>query len=145
MFGLTPYTRRNNTPAYYDPFRDLENFEKNFFGSGELPTFKTDIRDTGDAYELEADLPGFQKENIKIDIEGEQLTIRAERKGDREEKDKKGNYVRRERSYGSFSRSFDVSGIDVSAIKASYQDGVLKLVLPKKEEIVPAARRLEIE
>ena len=87
MFGLTPYTRRNNTPAYYDPFRDLENFEKNFFGSGELPTFKTDIRDTGDAYELEADLPGFQKENIKIDIEGEQLTIRAERKGDRAEKD----------------------------------------------------------
>ena len=86
MFGLTPYTRRNNTPAYYDPFRYLENFEKNFFGSGELPTFKTDIRDTGDAYELEADLPGFQKENIKIDIEGEQLKIRAERKGDREER-----------------------------------------------------------
>lgn len=53
--------------------------------------------------------------------------------------------MRRERSYGSFSRSFDVSGIDVSAIKASYQDGVLKLVLPKKEEAVPATRRLEIE
>ena len=53
--------------------------------------------------------------------------------------------MRRERSYGSFSRSFDVSGIEVSDIKASYEDGVLKLVLPKKQEITPAARRLEIE
>lgn len=144
MFGLTPYTRRNNTPAYYDPFRDLENFEKNFFGSGELPTFKTDIRDTGDAYELEADLPGFQKKNIKIDIEGEQLTIRAERKGDREEKDKKGNYVYRERSFGTYSRSFDISGVRTQDISAKYNDGVLTLTLPKLQETKPETRRLEI-
>ena len=87
----------------------------------------------------------FEREDINIELDDTYLTIQAERKSETEEKDKKGNYVRRERSYGSFSRSFDVSGIDVSAIKASYQDGVLKLVLPKKEEIVPAARRLEIE
>ena len=99
----------------------------------------------GKEYELEADLPGFKKEDINIELDDTYLTIQAERKSETEEKDKTGSYVRRERSYGSFSRSFDVSGIDVSAIKASYQDGVLKLVLPKKEEIAPAARRLEIE
>ena len=110
-----------------------------------MAEFKTDIKDTGKEYELEADLPGFKKEDINIELDDNYLTIQAERKYENDEKDKKGNYVRRERSYGSFSRSFDVSGIDVSAIKASYQDGVLKLILPKKEEAVPATRRLEIE
>ncbi len=144
MFGLTPYERKNSAMSY-DPFKAFENFEREFFKANGLAEFKTDIKDTGKEYELEADLPGFKKEDINIELDDNYLTIQAERKYENDEKDKKGNYVRRERSYGSFSRSFDVSGIDVSAIKASYQDGVLKLVLPKKEEAVPATRRLEIE
>ena len=143
MFGLTPYTRRNNV-AYYDPFRELENFEKAFFGSGEMPTFKTDIRDAGKAFELEADLPGFKKEDIKIDIHGDRLTISAERKNENDEKDDTGNYVYRERSYGAYSRSFDLTGIRAEDITASYTDGVLKLELPKQEETKPEPRRLEI-
>ena len=140
MFGLTPYERKNSAMTY-DPFKAFENFEREFFKTNGLAEFKTDIKE----YELEADLPGFKKEDINIELDDTYLTIQAERKSETEEKDKTGSYVRRERSCGSFSRSFDVSGIDVSAIKASYQDGVLKLVLPKKEEIAPAARRLEIE
>ncbi len=144
MFGLTPYERKNNAMSY-DPFKAFENFEREFFKTNGLAEFKTDIKDTGKEYELEADLPGFKKEDINIELDDNYLTIQAERRFENEEKDKKGNYVRRERSYGSFSRSFDVSGIEVSAIKASYQDGVLKLILPKKTEVSPAARRLEIE
>ena len=144
VFNLIPFDRRVNLEAT-NPFRDMENFASGFFRDSAFTAIRTDIQDKGDHYLLEADLPGFKKEDINIELDDTYLTIQAERKSETEEKDKKGNYVRRERSYGSFSRSFDVSGIDVSAIKASYQDGVLKLVLPKKEEIVPAARRLEIE
>lgn len=144
MFGITPYERRNNAMTY-DPFKAFDNFEREFFKTGAMAEFRTDIKDNGKEYELLADLPGFRKEDINIELDDNCLTIQAERRFENEEKDKKGNYVRRERSYGSFSRSFDVSGIEVSAIKASYEDGVLKLVLPKKQEITPAARRLEIE
>lgn len=144
MFGITPYERRNNAMTY-DPFKAFDNFEREFFKNGMMAEFKTDIRDNGKEYELLVDLPGFRKEDINIELDDNCLTIQAERRFENEEKDKKGNYVRRERSYGSFSRSFDVSGIEVSDIKASYEDGVLKLVLPKKQEITPATRRLEIE
>ena len=144
MFGLTPYERKNSAMSY-DPFKAFENFEREFFKANGLAEFKTDIKDTGKEYELEADLPGFKKEDINIELDDNYLTIQAERKYENDEKDKKGNYVRRERSYGSFSRSFDVSGIDVSAIKASYQDGVLKLTLPKQGEPEPQSRKIAIQ
>ncbi len=151
MFELRPYTRRN-TVSYYNPFREMEEFEKKFFsdpfftsGNDSLAEFKTDIKDDGDSYLLEADLPGFAKEDIKLDIDGDCLTISAERHSEHEEKDKKGKYVRCERSYGSYSRSFDVSGINTDEIKAKYDNGVLKLTMPKKEKVLPASRRLEIE
>lgn len=143
MFGLTPYVGRRGVVAY-NPFSELENMEKAFFGETSLAEFKTDIQDHGDSFLLEADLPGFRKEDIQVDIEQDTMTIRAQRRSAYEEKDKKGKYVRCERSYGSYARQFDVSGINTEAITAAYQDGVLKLTLPKREETVPAARRLEI-
>jgi HSP20 family protein len=144
MFELTPFVRRQSI-LNYDPFRELENIGRDFFGSGECMRFRTDIKDTGKAYELEAELPGFSKEDIKIDVEGDYLTVSAEHKENKEEKDAKGNYIRRERYYGSFSRSFDISGVNPEGISASYQDGVLKLVMPKQEAKIPSARRLEIQ
>ena len=144
MFGLTPYTRRNNV-AYYDPFRELENFEKAFFGSGEMPTFKTDIRDAGKAFELEADLPGFEKKDIHLDINGDVLTVSAERHSAHEEKDEKGKYIRCERSYGAYQRSFDISGIDSENISAKFDNGVLTLTLPSKKPLAPSTRKLTIE
>ena len=73
------------------------------------------------------------------------LTIRAERKSKVEEKDKKDKVIRMERSYGSYQRSFDLSGVDADKIKAKYEDGVLRLTLPKLERPLPQGRRLEIE
>jgi len=149
MFELRPYERRNNQMRSYDPFREMEALERAFFGDRDrfdgLAEFKTDIQDKGDHYLLEADLPGFKKEDIHIDLDGDSMNIAAERHSEHEEKDKKGNYVRCERSYGSYSRSFDISGIEEGGIKAEYTDGVLRLTLPKKSATVSSARRLEIE
>lgn len=143
MFELTPFVKRNNA-AVYDPFRLFDEMERNFFKGSSIGEFRADIRDTGDAYELEADLPGVKKEDIQVELDNNYLTISAERHVEKDEKDKKGNYVRRERSYGSYSRSFDVTGVQTDQITAKYTDGVLKLRLPKKQESLPTTRRLEI-
>lgn len=149
MFELS---RRNNNKALYNPFREMDEIEKKFFGEpfgfftgGGIDEFKTDIKDEGDHFELEADLPGFDKKDIHLDINGDVLRISAERHSEHEEKDKKGKFVRCERSYGSYSREFDMSNIKSDDIKAKYENGVLKLKLPKKEQTLPESKHLEIE
>lgn len=150
MFELRPYSRKNN--SLYNPFREMDEFENHlfadpfgFFDARELEEFKTDIKDEGDHYELETDLPGFEKSDIKLDINNDVLTISAERHSEHEEKDKKGKYVRCERSYGTYSRRFDISGVKADEITAKYEDGVLKLNMPKKTAEEPKSRHLEIE
>lgn len=151
MFEMKPYNRKNNITSY-NPFRDMEEFERKFFDNPfgffdgkALAEFKTDITDNGSEYALEADMPGFKKGDINIDIKDDVLTIRAERHSEYEEKDKKNKFVRCERSYGSYRREFDVSGVDTDKIKAKYEDGVLKLSLPKKPGIEKNSKKLEIE
>ncbi|MEI3101758.1 MAG: Hsp20/alpha crystallin family protein [Oscillospiraceae bacterium] len=145
MFELIPFDRRVRSVAAFDPFRDFDELERSFFGdTGAVSGFRTDVTDTGDAYKLEAELPGFKKDDIKIDIEDDCLTISAERSMENKEEDKH-NFVKRERYYGSFSRSFDISGINADAIEANYTDGVLTLTMPKKQEQLPASRRVEIK
>lgn len=152
MFDLT---RRDNSRSLdaFNPFREMEDFGRSFFsnpfnsffGMKDLAEFKMDVTDEGDHYLLQADLPGFKKKDIELDIDNDVLTIRAERRSSVEEKDRKNKVVRMERSYGSYSRQFDVSGIDSDKITARYEDGVLKLRLPKREKALPNARKLEIE
>jgi HSP20 family protein len=91
------------------------------------------------------ELPGFEREDIGIDLDGTTLVYqRARHSSESGEKDKDGNYLRRERKFGSFSRSFDVSGVDTEHISAAYKNGVLELTLPKQAARVPQARRIEI-
>ena len=141
MFGLTPYRSNFNVSAY-DPWKEMEEFERRFFGQ-RTPSMKTDIRETENAYILESDLPGFSREDIHAEIKDGYLTIRAEHKSENEDKNE--SYLRRERSYGSFSRTFDLDGIDAEAITASFKDGVLTLELPKLTPKAEEARRLEIQ
>jgi len=141
MFGLTPY-RSNYYVSAYDPFKEMEEFERRFFGQ-RTPTMKTDIRETENAYILESDLPGFSREDIHAEIKDGYLTIRAEHKSENEDKNE--SYLRRERSYGSFSRTFDLDGIDAEAITASFKNGVLTLELPKMQQKIEEARRVEIK
>lgn len=152
MFELTRRNNNHNVNSY-NPFRDMEEFERkffgypfdSFFGTSDLAEFKTDLIDEGDSYLLEADLPGFDKKDIKLDIQDDILTVKAERHSKTEEKDSHHKVIRRERSYGCYSRQFDVSGIKTDEIKAKYDNGVLKLTLPKKEDDAPKSKTLEIE
>ena len=140
MFELIPFERRM---ASFDPFRMMADMERSFFQpSNGISSFRTDVRDEGDAFKLEAELPGFRKEDISIDIKDERLTISAERK--LEDEEQKPNFVKRERYYGSYKRSFGLEGINTENIEASYIDGVLSLRLPKQAPIIPESRRIEI-
>ena len=141
MFGMIPFEHTDR-----DLYRSFDNFARDFFGNSNssLPAFRTDIQDMGESYLLEADLPGFTKEDINLDLKDNILTISAAHQESTEDKDEKGTYVRRERRYGSFQRSFDVTGIDATAISATYENGVLKLTLPKEQPTVPPTRRIEI-
>lgn len=142
MFGMLPFERRNDN--MFDLF---DNFERNFFGNSTaaLPDFRTDIRDNGETFVLESELPGFHKEDIHLNVKDGILTVSAEHKSNQDEKDDKGNYIRRERRYGSFRRSFDITGIDESGITAAYRDGVLELTLPKAKQTLPESRQIAIE
>ena len=142
MFGMIPFERSDDN--FFDLF---DNFERKFFGNSNtaIPDFRTDIRDAGDRFVLEAELPGFNKEDIKLDVKDGILTISAQHTENKDEKDDKGSYIRRERRYGSFTRSFDITGVDDEHITASYNNGVLELNLPKAVPVVPEAKRIAIE
>ena len=142
MYSMTPFGRNNSLSNFFD------NFDRHFFGGMNTPdftSFRTDIREDGDHYVLDADLPGFDREDIHLELQGDVLTITAQHNDEKEDKDEEGKYLCRERSTSSFTRSFDVSGIDTSAISASYNDGVLTLNLPKRPELVPENRKIAIE
>ncbi len=116
----------------------FDNAFRDFWGNNELErhdAFRTDVIDQGDSYLLQAELPGFQKEDINIDLKNDLLTISASHKEEKDEEDKN-KYIRRERYSGTCSRSFYV-GEDVKQedIKAKFENGTLKLSIPKKEAI----------
>ena len=141
MFELLPFDRRQrNMMRYFDELeRDLW---RGFSASAPTAEFRTDILDEGDHYLLQAELPGFAREDIHVDLTGDRLEIRAEQKSEREEKEEQ--YIRKERRQGSYTRRFTLNGIRNEEITASYRDGVLELKLPKKLPEEPAARSIEI-
>lgn len=144
-------TVRRAPLSVYNPYRTFEDMGRKFisdslnFFTDSQGAFRVDLSDQGDNYLLEADLPGFEKENIHIDVENDLLTITAERHSPIEDETQKDKYIRCERPTGTFSRSFDMSSVDTEHIQAKYTDGVLKLALPKKPEILPQSRRVELE
>lgn len=143
MFGLTSY---NDRALAHGPFSMLDAWEKELFGHMTGGSFRTDIRDMGDSFLLEAELPGFKKEDITISADGACLTVSAEHTEDSGEKQADGQgYIRRERFQGSYSRSFDISGIDEEGIRAAFTDGILRLTLPKQTVTEPQPRQITIE
>ncbi|MEW6727126.1 MAG: Hsp20/alpha crystallin family protein [Bacillota bacterium] len=128
----------------WDPFRELSAlqhsinrlFEDIYPRQGNLTQgwmFPVDIKETPEAILVKAEIPGVSKDDIKVTFDNNVLTIRGERKS--EEKEEGANFLRVERKYGSFSRSFSVDvPVDQEKIKASYKDGVLEVVLPKGAE-----------
>lgn len=112
-------------------FDDL--FNDSFFRTNS-GVMKTDIKEKDGSYLLDVELPGFKKEDIHLNLENGYLTIEANHNIENSEKDQEGNVIRRERSYGSCSRSFYVGdAITEEEIKAKYENGELKIFLPKKD------------
>jgi len=142
MFDLTPFGYRPT-----NVFKVFDDFEKNFFNGSNtsFSSFKTDIIDKDDKFLLSAELPGYDKQDISIDVNENMLTISAAHNEEHEEKDSKGNYIRRERSYGSYSRSFDISNVKADEIKAEYNNGILELVLPKLDSTPPSQYKIDIK
>jgi HSP20 family protein len=133
MSDLTPFRKNNLSKRddFFSPF--IQNFlNDDFFSAMQTMqgSFKVDLKETEDQYLVEADLPGIPKEAISVDYDHNQLIIQAKR--DETLEDKRENYVRRERHYGQLSRSFYVYNVDESKIDATFKDGVLKIILPKK-------------
>ena len=122
--------RRRNEFDLFD-----EMFNDPFFTRGENKLMKTDIKEKGDKYLLEVDLPGYEKEDIKIEIDDGYLTVHASMNKNVDESDKNSKYVHKERYVGECSRSFYVGdNVKEEDIKASFKNGTLKLTLPKERQ-----------
>lgn len=102
------------------------------YGKHAKNLMKTDVRETENTYEMDIDLPGFKKDEISVELKDGYLTIRAAKGLDKDEEDKKGKYIRQERYAGACSRSFYVGDLESKDISAKYEDGILKLSMPKQ-------------
>lgn len=145
MFDLIPF-RRND-----DVFeRMMKTFNEMFDANALAPfadanSFRTDITEKEDAYLVEAELPGFSKEDITIDVRNNELTIRAKRDQMEESKDEKNKVIRQERRYGEFVRKFYVDNINEDEISATLDNGVLKIHIPKKTKEGTSGKRIQIQ
>ena len=151
MFSMMPYRNGNNMMSR-GLFEDFANdFFKPFFDGGFGMTrsergMRVDVKDEGDHFTLEADMPGVSKDDLKVEITGGVLTISARYNQEQEKKDEDEKYIYRERRCGGMSRSFNVEGIREDDISAEFRDGVLKLTLPKVEKpALPEARSIQIQ
>lgn len=127
--------------------RDFDDIDKKLYGKHAAHMMKTDVHEHDTGYEIDIDLPGFKKDEIQLSLENGYLIVEATKGLDKDEKDKKGKLIRQERYAGSMQRSFYV-GEEVTEedIKAKYEDGVLKLSVPKKETPkVPEKKTILIE
>ena len=140
MSSLIPYRYTRNA---IDPFFK-DDFFRSFFRQGRemSQSFRVDVRDEGDHFLMEAELPGMKRDQIHIDVDDGTLTISAEMKDENQREEN--NYVLSERRYGQMKRSFTLDQVDEEHISAEYTDGVLKLTLPKRNQPEITRRRIEI-
>ena len=133
MFDMVPFTSRYGGNKMWDPFRE-------FFGTV-TRSAATDIKESDDAFQIDTELPGYDKSEISVSVKEGVLTIRAEHKNEPPSDE---GYVRRERTWETVERSFEMSGVDTSAIRAAYVNGILSVTLPKLPEIIPEQHQIEV-
>lgn len=114
---------------------NFDDMFDNFFIEKSNSNMKCDVYEKGGNYHIEMDIPGFDKNDISIEVKNDYLTITAEKNNEISEEDKDKRYIRQERSYGKYQRSFYVGDIDTNEVEAEFKNGMLKVVIPKKEKI----------
>ena len=146
MFGLIPF----NTKSIDNKGDEFGNLISDFFNDDfftpfnvDSNNFHADIKETDNEYLVVAELPGVKKEDIFLEYNDNQLVISAKR--DEFINGEKDNYIRKERHYGTFSRAFYVDNVDKNDILAKFENGELKIVLPKLEKTSPSSNRIEIQ
>ena len=136
MFTIRPYYRNS-------VFSDFDRFFDDFARPADFRPVRADISENDGAYIIKASLPGFEKDDISVEVKDDVLTISASRKAEEEEKSDNG-YYRKEIYDGSYKRSFDVSEVNQDGITAEYKNGILSLTLPKKEAAEPEVKKILI-
>ena len=131
----------------FPSLRFADETDRKLYGKHAANLMKTDVQEHDDRYEVDIDLPGFKKEEIALELEDGTLTVRAEKNLEEKKEDEKGKMIRKERYAGSMQRSFYVGeNVTPDEISAKYEDGVLKLQVPKKEEKkIPQRKTIAIE
>ena len=119
-----------------------DDFFDDFFEPAVKDQMKCDVYEKDGDYHIIMDVPGYDKEDINLECDNGYLTISAEKS--EEDKDEKKNYIRRERRYGKFSRSFYVGDVDADSIEAEFKKGTLRITVPKVEE-APSKKQIEIK
>ena len=129
------------------PSRELANIDKRLYGKHASTLMATDVHENDTDYELDMNLPGFKKDQISVKLEDGYMTISAAKDHDQEKKDKHGKIIRQERYAGSMQRSFYVGeNVKTEDVKAKFEDGVLRLTIPKKElKQLPGNNTIAIE
>ena len=118
----------------FDFDREFDRMMRPLYGKHSQNMMKTDVRETDNSYELDIDLPGFKKDEIKVELDNGYLSISAAKGLDKDEEKKDGKYIRRERYAGSMNRTFYVgSQLTQQDIQAKFEDGILKISVPKKD------------
>jgi len=151
MFGgLVPYNRRGNEVARRNDPWGFRSLIDDFFNDSLLPSvfsegypIRADIRETEKELIIDAEIPGVKKEDIKLDLRDNVLTIGVEH--NEETKEERKDYVRKERRYGAFSRSFNVENIKQEEIAAKYNDGILTITLPKAEVKKEYGHKIDVQ
>ena len=131
---------------FHDPFGMMTAaVEEPLYGKHAKNLMKTDVREKEDSYELDIDLPGFKKEEITVELKNGCLTISATKGLEKEESEKDGKYIRQERYTGACSRSFYVgSEVTPAQIGAKYEDGILRISIPKAVKQLPQSTTVDI-
>ena len=126
--------RENLFDSFMEDFA-FPNIDRTLYGNSAKNMMKTDVKETDQGYEVDIDLPGFQKDEIKMQLNNGYLTISATKGIDKDEKDEKGNYIRRERYAGSMSRSYYVGAhVTEADVHPRYENGILTFRIPKEEQ-----------
>lgn len=147
MLNLIPVSKQQPTRKFFED--DFDSLFNKFFDMSWTPalkeyggTIKVDIKEEENKYILEAEMPGIEKQSIKLKADNGYLTLSVEQQEENQEESKK--YIRRERKTCSMSRTFNIESVDEDKIEANYENGILYVSLPKKQEETAVQKEIEI-